>query len=73
MCGCEKKNNVRKEDMVVHHIYPNQKHIPFEDCKFVCLCKRCHTKIHNNKIAWDYWTEYFIELIEKYMDGVCYI
>jgi len=71
MCG--KVHGENDEDAIIHHIYPEERTLPFEETKYVCVCRPCHAKLHHDKNEWDYWTPYFIELIENYMGGVCFI
>lgn len=71
ICGrSTKKHGI---ELAIHHIYPEHRSYKFEDTIYACLCHSCHMRIHQSKSEWNYWTEYFIELIERYMNGISWI
>lgn len=70
---CGRDTKTYGNETAIHHIYPEQRSCKFEDTIYVCLCHSCHMKIHRNKNEWDYWTPYFIELMENYMNRICWV
>ena len=70
---CGKVHKEGDENLIVHHINPEHKAYEFDKAKYVCLCRSCHSTIHNNKESLEYWTEYFNILINDWMGGICYI
>lgn len=69
MCGCSKEDN--GADMVVHHVYPEQKTLPFDQAIYVCLCKSCHQKVHHQFGEIEEWTPKFEKIISDL--GRCYV
>lgn len=66
-CGVHQTN----ERLHVHHVHFNKMACcdstsPY----FVSLCRSCHSKTNFDR---DYWKEHFIEIINNYYGGKCYL